>query len=152
MKAEWINPFVKATNAVFKTMLGCDIQRGKPSARSTLQPEYEVTGIIGLTGIASGTVIVSLGRETAIAATDKMMGQRPSTIDEDAVDVVGEITNMVAGAAKAEMEELKMSVGLPTVVVGKNRIIGFPSGASIISIPFDSPWGPLSVDVGLKQE
>jgi chemotaxis protein CheX len=152
MRVEWINPFITATNSVFKTMLGCEIQRGKPSPKDGMQPEYEVTGIIGLTGSASGTVIVSLSRETAIAATDKMMGQRPTTIDEDVVDVVGEITNMVAGAAKAEMEELEMRVGLPTVIVGKNRIISFPSGANIISIPFDSLWGPLCVDVGLRQD
>jgi len=152
MKAEWINPFITATKSVFKTMLGCDIQRGNPSAKSGFQPEFDVTGIISLTGMACGTVVVSLSRETAIAATEAMMGQAPASIDEDVVDVIGEIANMIAGAAKGELEELSMSIGLPTVIVGKNRLISFPTHVNIISIPFNSPLGALCVDVGLKKE
>jgi chemotaxis protein CheX len=67
------------------------------------------------------------------------------------IDVVGEITNMVAGAAKAQLAELSMSIGLPTVITGKSHIINFPRGVTIVSIPFESSWGALCVDVGLKE-
>lgn len=151
MKAEWINPFITATVSVFGKMLNCEITRATPATRDGCQPLHEVSGIMGLQGNVSGTVVVSLSREAAVAATETMMGSKPTGIDADVIDVVGEITNMVAGAAKAQLEELSMRIGLPTVITGKSHILNFPRGVTVISIPFDSPWGALSVDVGLKE-
>lgn len=151
MKAEWINPFITATVSVFSKMLNCDITRCTPAAREGFQPPHEVSGVMGLQGNACGTVVVSLSREAALAATETMMGVKAVTIDADVIDVVGEITNMVAGAAKAQLVELSMTIGLPTVITGKSHVINFPRGVVVVGIPFESPWGPLCVDVGLKE-
>jgi len=150
MKAEWINPFVSATVSVFAKMLNCEIERGNPTIKNGSNPCHDVSGIMGLQGKACGTVVVSLSRAAALTATEVMMGTKPEDIDADVVDVVGEITNMVAGAAKAQMSELSMSIGLPTVITGNSHLINFPRGVVVISIPFQSTWGPLCVDVGLR--
>ncbi len=153
MKAEHINPFVESTANVFGTMLNCELTRGAIQLKQSSQPLYEISGIIGLTGLAAGTVVLSLPRETAFAATQTMLmlDAPPTEINSDVTDAIGELANMVAGAAKAKLEALHMSVTVPTVVVGQAQI-DFPSRMSPILIPFTSPFGPLSVEVGLVEQ
>ena len=59
--------------------------------------------------------------------------------------------NIIAGNAKAALEHLEMSVSLPTVITGKNHCVEFPTRVTPISIPFTSPWGEITVDVGLYE-
>ena len=77
---------------------------------------------------------------------------QPTGIDEEVVDVVGELANMVAGGAKAQLEAYEMRISLPTVIVGRNESIQFPSETPSLCICFTSDWGPLTVQVGLIEE
>lgn len=151
MNADHINPFLSSTTAVFSSMLAMGIRRQKPYMRSESSPQYEVTGIIGLNGKAIGTVAVSFPEEMAKAITERLVGERPTGIDRSVVDAVGEVTNMIAGAAKGKLEQYEMSVGLPTVVIGKSPCIAFPSRTMPITIPFECDWGMFVVEVGMSQ-
>ena len=62
-------------------------------------------------------------------------------MNSDVVDAIGELTNMIAGSAKAQLEPFQMSIGLPTVIVGSDNPISFPSKSPTINIPFESPIG-----------
>jgi chemotaxis protein CheX len=150
MQVELVNPFLAATVEVFRTMLACELSRGQPSIKRSHSPQYEVSGLIGLSGQRQGMVVVSLGRQTAIKATEILLGERPASVNSQVVDAVGEITNMIAGAAKAQLVQFQLSVGLPSVICGKNHLIGFPSNSTPIVLPFDSPLGPVCVEVGLQ--
>ncbi|WP_425394949.1 chemotaxis protein CheX [Aeoliella sp.] len=151
MQAEWINPFVLSTVSTFETMLCCGIKRGAPSIKTDHQPNYEVSGLMSLEGKARGIVVVSVDRKVAIAAAEQIMGHTATTIDADVIDVVCEITNMVAGGANNRLEHLEMKIGLPSVVSGKNHVISYPSGVATISIPFETDWGPMCVDASIKE-
>jgi chemotaxis protein CheX len=151
MKAEYINPFLLSTIAAFDTMLQCGLTRGTPYIRNGSQPSHEVSGIIGLSGKAQGTVVVGLGREAALKIAEIMLQERPSEINADIVDAVGELANIIAGRAKSELEPLNMSISLPSVIIGKCHSIQFPSKITPICIPFESPWGTITVEVGLSE-
>ena len=60
-----------------------------------------------------------------------MLGQRPEPIDENVIDAVGETVNIVVGQAKSQLDQLALSIGIPTVVTGKGQIH-----------PFHRPAGP----------
>lgn len=152
MKAEHINPFVSAAVEVFATMLKCDLTRGELFANTNFHPAYEVSGIIGLSGKASGTVVVSVDESVAMSITEAMLGERPDSVNSDVIDAVGEVTNMIAGRAKSQLEQFAMSLAMPTVITGKNHVINFGSAAQTIGIPYTSPWGDLTVEVGLVEK
>lgn len=152
MKVEYINPFVTSTVSVFKTMLGCEVTRKGLILKESVQPDLEVSGIIGLSGKAHGVVVLSLCREAAIGATEAMLGERPSDINADVIDAVGELANMIAGGAKAQLEQYDLHVSLPSVITGKNHAISYPSRVKPISILFDCPLGELHIEVGLTDE
>ena len=49
------------------------------------------------------------------------------------------------------LEELSMSISLPSVIAGKNHTVSFPSGAVPVGIPFESELGAFSVEVSLVE-
>ena len=149
MKVEYINPFLMSTISVFSTMLNCKLDRGTPYLKNGTQPQHEVSGVIGLSGKAQGTVVLGLSREAAISAAEAMLQERPTEINGDVTDAVGELVNIIAGGAKAKLEKLDMSVSLPTVITGKGHCIEFPTKVTPICIPFMSAWGEITVEVGL---
>jgi chemotaxis protein CheX len=151
MQAELVNPFLSATIDVFRTMLSCELSRGPLSLKSGHSTEYEVSGLIGLSGKLQGMVVVSLGRDTAIKSTEILLGQLPDDLNADVVDAVGELANMIAGAAKSQLEQYQISISLPSVICGKNHSIGFPSSSTPIQMPFRSDIGPVCVEVGFAQ-
>ena len=151
MKAEYINPFLVSTISTFKTMLGCVLTRGTPYITNGSQPVHEVSGVIGLSGKAIGMVVVGLDREAALRATEAMLHERPPEINDDVVDAVGEVANIIAGGAGAQLDYLNLSVSLPSVITGKGHCIQFPSKVTPICIPFESPWGEITVQFGLSE-
>jgi len=152
MRVEYINPFVGSITSVFRTMLGCSLTRGEPYAKISAEPEYELNGVVRLSGKAEGTVVLRLSWETARNLTAALLRQRPSEIETDVTDAVGELANMVAGGAKAQLEQFALEASLPTVTVGKDADVEFPEGATPICIPFESELGPICLEVGLAEE
>ncbi len=149
MNVEYINPFLNSTISAFDTMLQCTLKRGTPFAKEHHHPENEVSGIIGLSGQAQGTVVLGLNRDAALNATEAMLLERPAEINSDVTDAIGELANIIAGGAKAKLEHLQLSIGLPTVITGKGYCVQFPSKVVPICIPFESEWGSITVEVGL---
>lgn len=151
MKSEYINPFIKSLINTFDTMLDCPVKRGQIQLRKNGVCLQDVSGIIGLSGKAVGSVVVSFSKSVALKAASTMLLVEATEIDDDVVDAIGEITNMVAGAAKSELEEYKLSISLPNVITGEPHGIRFPSNVQPISVPFETPWGPITLEVGLEE-
>lgn len=151
MRVEYINPFVKSLSVTFSTMLNCTATRGQLRLKKDMVPGFEISGVIGLSGKAVGTVVVSLSREVALKAAGAMLLVEATEIDNDVIDAVGEITNMVAGSAKAELAEYELSISLPSVITGRGHEVRFPSNVHPICVPFETPWGPLALEVGLTE-
>ena len=99
MRAEHINPFVASLKNAFQTMLACEARRGELTLKSSHRAEHYVSGVIGLSGLAVGTVVVSLSKEVALKVASTMLGDEATEINDDVLDAVGELANVVAGAA-----------------------------------------------------
>ena len=96
--------------------------------------------------------MLSLCSEAAMMAAAAMLGERPAAIDADVRDAIGELTNMIAGNAKAKLDQLALSVSLSSVITGKGHCVEFPRHVTPICIPFDCAWGAVAVEVGLLDE
>lgn len=149
IKSEYINPFIEAASTVFRTMLDVQVRRGALYVKDGFQPSLEITGVIGLSGSAKGSALLGVGKSLALTITETLLGERVSTIDHNVVDAVGELTNMIVGSAKAKLESLNLNMGLPTVIVGKNHTVVFPTGIHPIGVPFDSAAGSFCLEVSL---
>lgn len=150
MQTEHLQPFIRSLANTFHTMLQCKVALGTLWPRDRRAPLHEVTGVIGLSGKATGMVVVSFSEPLALRAAATLLLSETTEIDDDVTDAVGELTNMIAGGAKAELPEWELSVSLPSVVVGCPHSIRFPSNISPVCISFETDWGPLALEVGLQ--
>jgi chemotaxis protein CheX len=137
---QYIQSFIEVCVNVFRDFLGAELKAGRPyfTEKNTVN-EWDVSGVIGLTGEARGAVVVSMGRTLAIKITDNLTGSKHSELDDDVVDAIGEIVNIIAGNAKKSLEEsFRLVISLPTIVEGRQHSIKWPNAqARIICIPFD---------------
>ena len=136
---QYIQPFIKVCKNVFVEFLGLELEAKMPYFLEKEEvTEWDVSGIIGLTGEARGAVVLSMREDLAIKLTSILTGATHSGLDADVVDAVGEIINIIAGNAKQELEEaFKLIISLPTIVKGKEHSINWPNNqARVISIPF----------------
>jgi len=152
MKAEYLQPFINSAVSTFDSMLGCKLVPQEPFVKGDAKIEHEVSGIIGLSGKARGAVVLTLSREAALSATEAMLGERPADINHDVADAVGELTNIIAGVAKAQLEHLALGISLPAVIIGKGHAMEFPHKAASVCIPYQCPWGYVAVEVGLFEQ
>jgi chemotaxis protein CheX len=150
MDVAYINPFIVSTVHTFKTMLSEDVTVGKPAVKALPFPTYDVSGIIGLSGDAQGSITMSFPKLTALKVVSKMMGMSIKVIGPELTDGIGEIANIVAGNAKQHLSNCNLSISLPNVVVGRSHVISAPSGSASIVVPFQSSLGDFAVEVTLK--
>lgn len=99
----------------------------------------DISGIIGLVQAQlDGTLILCMTFDTLRDLLPQVLGASVSITHEMAVDAVGELTNMIFGQVKRELNQRKhqIKLGIPCVVTGKGHFVGeFHRGKCMI-IPF----------------
>lgn len=151
MDVSFINHFIESATNVFDTMLGVQVTRKSLSLKDSPAPTHEVSAIIGLSGRVSGSVVVSFSTNVALKGAGEMLLTEYDDVNAEVVDAVGELTNMIAGGAKAAMDNMELSLGLPNVVCGRDHKIFFPGSVKPVSVGFDTPWGEMAIDVGFNE-
>jgi chemotaxis protein CheX len=150
VRVEYINPFISATVTTFDVMLN---EKTKPEKPEVLKQSYghqDISGIIGISGSATGSITLSFPKAVALKIVSKLLGTETKTIDADVTDAIGELANIVAGNAKQDMGNLEVSISLPNVVSGTDVSVSSPSSAMSIRIPFKSEFGNFFLIVSLK--
>ncbi len=150
MNVEHINPFLKSVTNTFATMLSAEATRGDLVLGDPKQRTFPISGIIGLSGKASGMVVINLSTEVALRAASVMLMEEQTEVNDDVLDAVGEIANIIAGQAKTELEQYDLSVSLPNVITGDGHEIRFPSATPPLAVPFSTDFGPLRLEVGFE--
>jgi chemotaxis protein CheX len=151
MNADFINPFLEGTITVLKTMAFVEPKAGKPFLKKSEKAIGDVSGIIGMTGSAKGSLALSFSEKCILKIVSNMLGEEYTSINGDITDAVGEITNMISGAARQDLEKQGYTVraAIPTVISGKSHQISHVLGGPSIIIPFDIDEGSFVVDVCL---
>ncbi len=150
MDAVYIKPFVDAVENLFKTMLDLPFTLEKPYVKKEPVPQYEVAGIIGLSGGVSGCVVINMQESLALQLASELLDEEMSELDDDCIDAIGEIANMIAGNAKTDFPDENCAISVPSVVIGKHKT-SYPHGIEVISIPCKAGNGRLVIDVAIKK-
>lgn len=154
MDVKFINAFLEGTVSVLKTMAFIEPKPGEAYMKKDTSASGDISGIIGLTGSARGSLALSFSEACILRIVSNMLGEEITTLNGDINDAVGEITNMVSGAARKILESsgLNITAAIPTVVAGRNHSILHVLGGPSIIIPFTTEAGPFVVDICLMQK
>ena len=148
IRVEFINPFIIAVSKTLETMVGCKVTREPPQVKKCRSALYPVSGIIGLSGVVVGTVVLTMSEALALKSASAMLMDDYTEMNDDVFDAVGELTNVIAGNAKAQLEDYKLNLSLPNVIFGKDAELRFPERCQPISIPFQTDFGPMAIEIG----
>ena len=149
MDVKIINPFINATLSVLETMAFIEVTAGKPYVKKDNVAVGDVTGVLGLTGVANGTIAVTFEEKCILTIVSNMFGETMDKLDEDISDAVGELTNMISGQARRELEVMgkAFKAAIPSVVTGRNHSIRHYSDGPKIAIPFYTDGGDFTIEV-----
>ena len=152
MDTKYIEPFRTAIERLFDTMLqvNCRLDQSFLRMEENKIPKYDVSSIIGLSGSVSGCMALNMSEAQAIYLASSLSGDEYEELDEECKDAIGEIANIIAGSAKRSFPGEDNSISIPSVIVG-NHEVTYPKGLPILSIPFDTDAGRITIDLALKK-
>lgn len=150
MDSSYVMPFVRSIQNVFSTMLHTQVTVLKPRLRETPETGHDVSGVIGFTGQVTGAVVLGFPRASAEQLVSRFVGSPVDMEHPDFTDAVGEVVNMVAGAAKAKFTDRDVRMSCPSVVVGSGHQIFQKREWPIIQLPCECDAGQFSVQVTLR--
>jgi len=108
---------------VFATMLGQDLPQGEVTVEhGAPEPNDGVVSFIGIAGTWAGTGSICCTPALACRICSQMLMMDATAVDAEVLDAVAELTNMIIGSVKTDLEQHLGPLGLsiPTVVFGRN--------------------------------
>lgn len=150
---EYLNPFITNTCHILKTMAGMDVEFKKIYFSNTIRIFGDVSGIMGLSGNAEGTLVVTFYWDLAKTIIAKMMQTDEDSIDAELIhDGVSEIINMISGTTKKEFvgKPYYFEISLPSIVVGPGHQIGYLHNTSVAVLIFQTGNKAFALHVCIK--
>lgn len=108
----------------------------------------DVSGIVGLTQErVEGALIVSFPKETIFLILGKMYKKQFLEIDKSVKAGVGELTNIIFGVVKTNLNKSGHSfkMAIPNVIIGPQHTVAIANSGSTLVIPFKTEVGSFSV-------
>jgi len=156
MNKEQVADAVKRAAAeVLSTMLSIDSQAKDMYTENLALGEAEgVVSFIGLTGKYTGTGGLQCTSDAARHMASKFLMNEFEAVNEEVLDAFGELTNMIIGSFKNEMESVigPMGMSIPTVIYGRNFTTRSLGHEEWVVVPFDCAGHKLEVKVCLKAQ
>ena len=118
-----VESLIRSTGDVFTTMLACELSGGTVTLEDVeAEPNDGVVSFIGIAGSWAGTGSLSCSPTLACRICAAMLMTEAPAVNEEVLDAVAELTNMIIGSVKTDLENELGPLGLsiPTVVFGRN--------------------------------
>jgi chemotaxis protein CheX len=154
MRVEYINPFVEAAFNVLKEVLNTDVKRGDLYLKSTSQTIMGVAALVGLAGDVEGRVLFDMTKETALAVSGAMNGEKFTVMDELAKATIQELANMITAQAVTKLHDLgfKFDLTPPALFTGDNMEVSNNLKVEALIVPMElGPNGKIEVNVAIRE-
>lgn len=147
-----INPFITATLKALETMAFVKANRTKVYLKEDNVLNGDISGIMGLSGDVSGSIILCFKEKTACRIIGNMLGTQFDKLNGDVQDGIQEIVNLVAGQAKAQLSGTKyhFKISIPTCIIGANHQISHQKGVPCVVAEFELEGNPFTVEVSIS--
>ncbi len=151
MDPQFANPLIHATQKAFESLVQLEIAFDEPIVVASMPEEFDVSGIIGLSGGIIGLFAISFPTETAEKIVSTFAGSTIGISDrEDFVDAVGELANIIMRSGISKFGCGDITISSPSVVLGNHHCIQTPSDNTIIMVPCHTSAGDFSIELSIR--
>ena len=154
----FINPIVTAVAEVIKTMAQIELKRETPFIKqpgATSGIKGDISGVIAMNSDRFvGSMAISFEEELILKIYKNMLGSELKQINDDVKDCVNEMTNIIFGNAKRDLNATghTINAALPSVITGKGHEIRHAIQGLCLVIPFSAPEGKVVVECVINTE
>lgn len=154
----FVNPIVGAVVSVIDQMAQLKLQQGKPYIRGKGEAPKTRGDISGVIAVQSdqmqGSLALSFKESLVKKIYSNMMMEEKSEIDEDVKDTVMELTNIIFGNAKRDLNKEGHSIkpAIPSVITGKDHEVRHSLKGLCLCLPFSSEFGELNVECLIRHD
>jgi chemotaxis protein CheX len=137
---------------VFTTMLGQDLPYTQVSIEAgTPDANHGVASFIGIAGEWAGTGSITCSPALACRLCSRMLLVEVTAVDEEVLDAIAELTNIIIGGVKTDLESHlgPLGLSLPTVVFGRNFKTRSSARHEWIVVAFHWDGEPLMIKICL---
>jgi chemotaxis protein CheX len=148
MTEKELKPIIKIVTEYFFNISGIPAVMGLPYIKREGDPVFDFTGVIGISGARRGGVYYTAGRELLTDFGAFILGEE--TLDDEALnDLVGEMTNTVAGNMR-EIFGSSFLISVPIILKGKIDTITMRLKPPVFVIPIQWKGYTSHLAVGLE--
>lgn len=148
-----INALLDSLMKIFNTMVGVTPVPGVPVPKDNDISLGEVSGIMLMEADKTrGSMAISFSKGAIARVAQKMLGDNLKKIDETAMDLTGEMTNMLVGGAKSILAErgYVFEMSSPEIVSGKKHKIAHKYHGQTVVLPFKLEKDPFYLEINFQ--
>jgi chemotaxis protein CheX len=145
-----VNAFFDSAKKTLSSMANVTVKAENPYIEKQFTAKGDVAGIVGLTASShKGTLSISFEKKTIFFIISKMLGEEYTEVTPEVVDAVGELTNMIYGEAKTNLnlQGYSFEAAIPTIVIGQHILHSRTGATATIVVPFVSEGGKFFVEL-----
>jgi len=133
MKETELKDFIDVVVSYFEEVTGETVEMGIPYIKDGKSVVLDYTGVIGISGTRKGAIYLTASRDMLTDIASIILGS--DEIDEEcAVDMVGEITNTIAGNVRQSFGSSFM-ISVPIILKGSPEDVVFKLQPPVFIIP-----------------
>jgi len=142
VSVEYINPFILATSTTFAELASVELKKKKLTIDKGLNIRGDLSGVMFLSGNATGFALLSMEERGVKNLIKKMTGD--DNLEEQVVDsVVMELINIISGKAQAifDQNEYEFEFTTPSLIRGKDHSVRQAMNDRSIVVEFETDSG-----------
>lgn len=144
----------EAVTEVIATYTGSNPELAGTEARKEDYALAEISSIIGLTGEKlQGAFVVSMERGLLFQLMQALLGEAPSDLNQEALDMAGELANMICGGFRRRFEKFgtTLKASVPSMITGKDYKIHSLCKTPRVTFKFKVGEHPLYIEFCLDK-
>jgi len=145
-----INALLESLYTIFSTMVRVTIQPGVPEPKQDNMAKGAVSSLIGMKAAgASGSIAISLSQPTISEISLSLLGYEITNVGNEAVDLTGELTNMLVGGAKRILAEkgYDFDMQTPQLLLGEGHVIEHHYPGQTVLLPIKIKQGEFYLEL-----
>ena len=152
MRVQVVNRYVESAISVIVKETGSQVTRGGLLLEGNPYTAEDVTAIISVGGMLSGSLYLSMSEETALKITSTILGQEAGELDALTQSGIAEMANVIAGTAGIELAEegIQTTINPPMVLVGRGARLMMVEIQRLV-VPLNTAYGEVKLHVALRE-
>jgi chemotaxis protein CheX len=152
MKVQVVNRYVESAISVIGKETGSQVTRGGLLLEGNPYTAEDVTAIISVGGMLSGSIYLSMSEATALKITSTILGQEAGELDALTQSGIAEMANVIAGTAGIELAEegIQTTINPPMVLVGRGARLMMVEIQRLV-VPLNTTYGEVKLHVALRE-